>query len=163
MLFFLNRYELHALQAGYITPHSPRMAGANRSEARVDTEDDAALRSPPRIHHDLPNINETGLPQIPNVSDADEHSAQTSLTAPLSFSITTQTGQYTLLPPMRGYVAAASNSLQSIRSLASIPSVASLAERNTSPNIIFYNGFNDDSDTIADDEDSYLARVRSTN
>jgi len=162
MLFFLNRYELRALQAGFITPHSPRMVGANRSEARVNTED--MLRSPPQIHHDLSNINGTGLPQIPNVSDADadEQSTQTSMTAPLSFSITAQPGQYTLLPPMRGYVAAASTSLQSIRSLASIPSVASLAERNTSPNLIFYNGFNDDSDTMVDD-DSYLARVRSTN
>ncbi|EJK44233.1 hypothetical protein THAOC_37246 [Thalassiosira oceanica] len=161
MLFFLNRYELRALQAGFITPHSPRMVGANRSEARVNTED--MLRSPPQIHHDLSNINGTGLPQIPNVSDADadEQSTQTSMTAPLSFSITAQPGQYTLLPPMRGYVAAASTSLQSIRSLASIPSVASLAERNTSPNLIFYNGFNDDSDTM--DDDSYLARVRSTN
>ena len=160
MLFFLNRYELHALRAGFITPHSPRMVGANRSEARVNNADDM-LRSPPQMHNDLPNINGIGLPQIPSVSNADEQSAQVSMAAPLSFSISAQSGQY-ILPPMRGYVAAASNSLQSIRSLASIPSVASLAERNTSPNLIFY-GFNDDSDTMVDDEDSYLARVRSTN
>mmetsp|Transcript_18222 Transcript_18222/g.32917 ORF Transcript_18222/g.32917 Transcript_18222/m.32917 type:complete len:195 (+) Transcript_18222:437-1021(+) len=187
MLFFWNRYELPALHAGLISSQSPRMArlgeGSRRRESR-DGEVSNDILSPPRIqpsrsiprlHHDHHHP-----PRIPQFSSSDDRSNYTLPTVPLSstidFTITTQSDQPTLLPPsyhnhgpMRSYIAAASTSLQSIRSLASIQSssslVAATAERTTSPNFIFQGGyhFNDSEGAEVEDgeEDSYIARVMS--
>eukprot|EP00986_Skeletonema_menzelii_P016161 scaffold13825_cov83-Skeletonema_menzelii.AAC.12 len=62
--------------------------------------------------------------------------------------------------PMRSAVAAASTSLQSIRSLASIHSLTSLSLAERTPNLLFHGGhnLNDSIDTDGED-DSYIARV----
>ena len=108
-------------------------------------------------------------PQIPRMTSLDDRSHPTLPTAPMSSTIdfTPLSDQQSLLPPsypgaMRSYVAAASTSLQSIRSLASIQSLASLAAERTSPNVIFQGGygFTDPGGTGDEsEEDSYMARV----
>ena len=175
MLFFWNRYELPALHAGLITPQSPRMArlGVDRGRESSDEVNNGII-SPPRIQPSLimPRLHQGQPPQMPRVSSLDDRSTYTAPTAPLSSTIdfTPQSDQQHLLPPsypgpMRSYIAAASTSLQSIRSLASIPSSSSLAaERTTSPNFIFQGGYSfNDSEGVGDgEEDSYIARVMSS-
>ena len=56
--------------------------------------------------------------------------------------------------PMRSYVAAASTSLQSIRSMASFHSLTSLAGGRTSPNYIFEGGYNYGDNSEGDCDDS---------
>jgi hypothetical protein len=56
--------------------------------------------------------------------------------------------------PMRSYVAAASTSLQSIRSMASFHSLTSLAGGRTSPNYIFEGGYNYGNNSEGDCDDS---------
>lgn len=56
--------------------------------------------------------------------------------------------------PMRSYVAAASTSLQSIRSMASFHSLPSLAGGRTSPNYIFEGGYNYGDNSEGDCDDS---------
>ena len=174
MIFFWNRYELPALHAGLITSQIPRMSRLGMEIARVDGEVNGMIPSPPRLqsfsqimintqHIDPP-------PPIPHVSSADDRSPFTALTAPLSstFDITPHSDQQSMLfpptypGPMRSYVAAASTSLQSIRSFASIQSLASTAAGRDSPNLMFV-GFND-SGGVGDDseDDSYIARVMSS-
>ena len=97
----------------------------------------------------------------------------TAPTAPLSdfFDFTPRSDSQSQLPPsypgpMRSYVAVASTSLQSIRSMASIQSLTSLAGGRTSPNFIFEGGYNfsDHSEGVGDEseEDSYTQRVMSS-
>ena len=172
MIFFWNRYELPALHAGLITPQSPRMArlGMDRGFGEAN---DGAIYSPPRIQPaqmQVPRL-DAQPPQIPRVSDLDGGtSTYTAPTAPLSYTIdfTPQSDQQSLLTPsyatgaMRSYVAAASTSLQSIRSLASIQSSTSLAAGRNSPNFIFQGAYSfETSDQgIGDgEEDSFIARV----
>ena len=57
--------------------------------------------------------------------------------------------------PMRSYVAAASTSLQSIRSMASFHSLTSLAGGRTSPNYIFEGGYNYGDNSEGDCDDSH--------
>ena len=66
--------------------------------------------------------------------------------------------------PMRSAVAAASTSLQSIRSLASIHSLTSLSLAERTPNLLFHGGhnLNDSIDTDGED-DSYSARISGFN
>mmetsp|Transcript_22084 Transcript_22084/g.48024 ORF Transcript_22084/g.48024 Transcript_22084/m.48024 type:complete len:741 (-) Transcript_22084:255-2477(-) len=174
MLFFLNRYELPALHAGLITAQSPRMARLEMNRGRVGGEANGAIPTPPRIQPvGVRNIQHLHPPSMPLASSLDDRSSVTAPTAPLSSTIdfTPESDQQTLLSPsysgpMRSYVAAASTSLQSMRSLASIQSLslASVAAGRTSPNFIFQGGYSfNDSGGVGDDseEDSYIARVTS--
>ena len=62
--------------------------------------------------------------------------------------------------PMRSAVAAASTSLQSIRSLASIHSLTSLSLAERTPNLLFHGGHNlNDSIDMDGEDDSYSARI----
>ncbi len=176
MIFFWNRYELPALHAGLITPQIPRMPRLGMDRVRVDGEVDGIISSPPRLQSFSQRMVNTQRieppPQIPNVSTADDRSPHTAVTAPLSstFDITPHSDQQSLFPPtypgpMRSYVAAASTSLQSIRSFASIQSLLSNAAGRDSPNLIFQGGYSfNDSGSVADDseDDSYIARVMSS-
>ncbi|KAL3815506.1 hypothetical protein ACHAXA_006203, partial [Cyclostephanos tholiformis] len=163
MLFFWNRYELPALHAGLITPQSPRMARLGMDRGRVEGEENNVVVSPPRIRP-------LSL-QFPNLDD--DRSSITAPTAPLSdlVEFTPRSDTQSLLlhsypGPMRSYVAAASTSLQSIRSMASFQSLTSLAGGRTSPNFIFEGGYNftDHSGGVGDDseEDSYTQRIMSS-
>ncbi|KAL7538874.1 hypothetical protein ACHAXR_012324 [Thalassiosira sp. AJA248-18] len=168
MLFFWNRYELPALHAGLVSPQSPRMARLGMD--RVG-EANGAIVSPPRIQPSsmqVPRLHNQQPPSIPRVSDLDGSSTFTAPTVPLSSTIdfTPQSDQQSLLNPsypsaMRSYVAVASTSLLSIRSMASIQSSSSLAAERNSPNFIFQGGYNfNDSEGVGDgEEDSYIARV----
>lgn len=170
MLFFWNRYELPALHAGLITPQSPRMARIGMN--RVGEANGGAISSPPRIQPaslQVQHLLHQHPPPIPRVADLDANSNFTAPTAPLSSMIdfTPLSDQQSLLPPtypgpMRSYIAAASNSLQSIRSMASIQSSSSLAAERNSPNLIFQGTFSfNDSEVLGDgEEDSFIARVR---
>ena len=111
-------------------------------------------------------------PQIPQIPRHDEQSNVTAPTAALSamntidFTPNSEDDQGAGLPPphsgLRAYVNAASNSLESIRSLASVQSLSSIADNRTSPNLIFHGGYSfNDSVTGDDEEDSYIARVMS--
>ena len=175
MLFFWNRYELPALHAGLITPQSPRMARLGMDRGRVEGEGNGVVVSPPRIRQPLslqfPNLQHQQLPPIPRVPSLDDdRSSVTAPTAPLSdlADFTPRSDTQSLLlhsypGPMRSYVAAASTSLQSIRSMASLQSLTSLAGGRTSPNFIFEGGYNftDHSGGVGDDseEDSYTQRI----
>lgn len=168
MLFFWNRYELPALHAGLITPQSPRMARFGEERGRETDEANNRIVSPPRIQPALaaPQSHQNHPPEIPLISSLGDPS-NTLPTAPLSYTsdFTPQSDQAILLPPMRSYIAAASTSLQSIRSLASIQSSSSFPpERTTSPNFIFQGGyiFNDPEGSGDGEEDSYIARVMSS-
>jgi hypothetical protein len=132
ILFFWNRYELPALHAGLITPQSPR--------ARVGPVERGGRNS---------NYN--------NNSVGGTETTATSTFLPQPYPL-----NQTLGSPMRSAVAAASTSLQSIRSLASMQSLTSLAERTVShsPNLIFHGGYNlNDSIHTNEEDDSYTARV----
>jgi len=186
MLFFWNRYELPALHAGLITPQSPRMMmslGVADTGGRENTSEGVMVNgnmiiSPPRIR---PSVVQGQIPPMPRVSnsspdnDDDRSASSTVPTAPLSsiMDFTPQSEQQNLLPqsysgPMRSYIAAASTSLQSIRSLASIQSSSSLVAaegRTTSPNFIFQGAYSfHDSEGVDNDgeEDSFIARVMSS-
>lgn len=179
MLFFWNRYELPALHAGLITPTSPRMARLGEDRGRIGVDEiNRVIASPPRIQPSTVqmrhNIHDQHPPSIPRVADLDDHSTFTAPTAPLSsmgtsIDFTPLSDQQSLLPPsypgpVRSYAVAASTSLQSIRSLASIQSSSSLAERS-SPNLIFQGGFSfneSEGPGEGEDEDSYMARVMSS-
>ena len=180
MIFFWNRYELPALHAGLITPQNPRMVrwGMDGGGERVNSNT-VNIVSPPRIQPEslptVPSMPRTlQPPQIPHASSLDDQRSNfTAPTAPLSSTIdfTPNSEQQSILHPpysgpMRSYVAAASTSLQSIRSLASIQSFSSLAGADrTSPNLIFHGGysFNDSvgGGDVDSEEDSYIARVSS--
>lgn len=176
MIFFWNRYELPALHAGLITPQIPRMPRLGMDRVRSDGDVDGIIPSPPRLQSFSQLMVNTQRieppPQIPNVSSADDRSPYTAVTAPLSstFDITPHSDQQSIFPPtypgpMRSYVAAASTSLQSIRSFASIQSLVSNAAGRDSPNLIFQGGYSfNDSGSVADDseDDSYIARVMSS-
>ena len=130
VLFFWNRYELPALHAGLITSQSPR--------ANIDPVDDREVW--------IDNNNNIG-------------GGGTETTAS-SFTFIPQPQPYPVIElgsPMRSAVAAASTSLQSIRSLASIHSLSSLAERT--PNLLFHGGYNLNDSIDTDGEDSYIERV----
>jgi len=132
VLFFWNRYELPALHAGLITSQSPR--------ANIDPVDDR------EVWIDNDNNNNIG-------------GGGTETTAS-SFTFIPQPQPYPVIElgsPMRSAVAAASTSLQSIRSLASIHSLSSLAERT--PNLLFHGGYNLNDSIDTDGEDSYIERV----
>eukprot|EP00956_Cyclotella_meneghiniana_P015914 scaffold24738_cov74-Cyclotella_meneghiniana.AAC.14 len=95
MLFFLNRYELPAINARLVTPEMPRMIRTREMNFRDDV----------RSHSNIPNL---------GVSNNTNH------TEPLSNHQTITSEQRTLPQnPISSYVQAASTSLQSIRSLAS--------------------------------------------
>ena len=182
MIFFLNRYELPALHSGLITPQSPRRGSMGNGDANVNVVTPSRIQpaSLPVIPR-MPNNNSRQPPQIPRVSSLYDpvigSSNMTAPTAPLSITTATidftpNSDQQTLLPqpysnPMRSYFNAASTSLQSIRSLASMQSLSSSIADRTSPNLIFHGGYNFFSDNSGggDDEnsedDSYIARVRS--
>jgi len=172
MLFFLNRYELPALHSGLITPHIPRMVRLGSYGVEGGRFGGEAAESPPRIHPSYQPMPTTmqhqDPPPIPRVTSLDEPSShRTAPTAPLtltsSVDLTPQSGSR--LPPMRSYVAAASSSLQSIRSLTSIQSLTSLAAADrSSPNFIFQGGygFSDSGVGEESEEDSYIARVTSS-
>lgn len=167
MIFFWNRYELPALHAGFITPQIPRMP---RLGIRVADGVNEMIPSPPRLQSFSQLIDnahqQDPLPPIPNGSSADDRSPFTALTAPLSstFDITPHSDQQTTFPPtypgpMRSYVAAASTSLQSMRSFASFQSLTSNAAGRDSPNLIFQGGYSVDYES---EDDSYIARVMSS-
>jgi hypothetical protein len=177
MLFFWNRYELPALHDGLITPQSPRMTRLGMDRGRVEGEGNGVIVSPPRIQPSslrMPDLRHHQPPPMPRESSSDDdHSSVTAPTAPLSdfFDFTPRSDSQSQLPPsypgpMRSYVAAASTSLQSIRSMASIQSLTSLAGGRTSPNFIFEGGYNfsDHSEGVGDEseEDSYTQRVMSS-
>lgn len=176
MIFFWNRYELPALHAGLITPQIPRMPRLGMERILVDGGANGMILSPPRLQSFSQLMINTQpiepLPAIPPASSADDRSPFTAPTAPLSstFDITPHSDQQSLFPPtypgpMRSYVAAASTSLQSIRSFASIQSLVSNAAGRDSPNLIFQGGysFNDSGSVGGDSEDdSYIARVMSS-
>lgn len=88
----------------------------------------------------------------------------TATTAPSSAFLHQPHPSNQLGGPMRSAVAAASTSLQSIRSLASIQSLTSSAERAVSPNLIFHGGYNlnDSFHTTGEEDDSYLERMGQT-
>lgn len=177
MLFFWNRYELPALHAGLVTPQSPRMARFGEEGAAEGGATNGAA-SPPGTEPALINDHLPPMPNIrrmPNARTRSEDTGSTGSTGPtapmtVDFSVTplSMSDQQSLLPPsypgpMRSYIAAASTSLQSIRSLASIQSSTSLAgDHRASPNFIFQPGlsFNDcNEDEGEGEEDSYIARV----
>lgn len=142
MLFFVNRYELPAINAGLVTAEIPRMMGL---------QDDVNTGGPPRRQQN----------QLPQVSDLTSRgnnrmSTYTNLTEPLSSSTSRISAQQPSLTqnPMRSYVLAASTSIQSIRSLASMQSLQSLAGR-ASPNWLYASGGADGEE----DEDSFMAYV----
>lgn len=183
MIFFWNRYELPALHAGLITPQNPRMVrwGMDGGGERVNPNT-VNIVSPPRIQPaSLPTVPSMPRtlqpPQIPHASSLDDDGQRsnfTAPTAPLSSTIdfTPNSDQQNILHPpysgpMRSYVAAASTSLQSIRSLASIQSLSSLAGADrTSPNLIFHGGYGFTDSVgggdVDSEEDSYIARVNSS-
>ena len=126
-------------------------------------------------HQQHPRIN-----VIPRMnSDDDDRSSVTAPTVPLSttarssrLSRTDDSSNDLLTPdsnpqssllfaapsypgPMRSYVAAASTSLQSIRSMASFHSLTSLAGGRTSPNYIFEGGYNYGDNSEGDCDDSH--------
>jgi len=136
ILFFWNRYELPALHAGLITSQSPRASPVHRGGWNN-------------------NFNNTTTNNTTNSVGGTETTAPSTLFIPQPYPV----NEYIELgSPMRSAVAAASTSLQSIRSLASIHSLTSLAERT--PNLLFHGGYNlnDSIDTDGED-DSYIARV----
>eukprot|EP00985_Skeletonema_marinoi_P009857 scaffold4635_cov195-Skeletonema_marinoi.AAC.7 len=130
ILFFWNRYELPALHAGLISSQSPRASPVHRG----------------------------GWNNNFNNNNTNDSVGGTETTAPSTLFIPQPYPVNELGSPMRSAVAAASTSLQSIRSLASIHSLTSLAERT--PNLLFHGGYNlnDSIDTDGED-DSYIARV----
>ena len=163
MLFFWNRYELPALHAGLVTPQSPRMVRWETDQV----DGTAAPGNPPspimpRLHRELPS-------PTARATSVNNRSSDTATTEPIPSTIdsTPPSEQQHFLRPsysgsMRSFAAVASTSLQSLQSLASIPSSSSLiADRTTSPNLIFQGGynFNDSGHSGDGEEDSYLARV----
>lgn len=141
MLFFLNRYELPAINARLVTPEIPRMR---------DMDVGQRPPTPPPIQS-LWNQ----LPQVPDLSSRDNNrtTANTYPTDQLSSSTARPPAQHASLPQnsMRNYVLAASTSIQSIRSLASMQSLAGRA----SPNWLYASGGAD----AEEDEDSFMAYV----
>jgi hypothetical protein len=154
MLFFLNRYELPAMRAGLITPERPRMTRIWETHA-ANTQ----------VVSSLHVQTQTGpaIPDLVSRFDDLQTISNTNRTEPLTTSTTAITQHHTMLSQntgiMRSYVAAASTSLQSIRSLASMQSLTSLADRASSPNWLY--GFATNLNGVADseDDDSYMAYV----
>ena len=157
ILFFWNRYELPALHSGLITPQSPRAIFGPSERGGWENTAVSAMN----VGLVTPQSPRTG--GIASAERGDWHnnnnnnSHGTDAMAPPSFIpqpyLTNETGR-----PMRLAVAAASTSLESIRSLTSMHSLTSLAERT--PNFLFHGGhsLNDSVDTYEED-DSYTARV----
>lgn len=124
-------------------------------------------------HQQQPRLNV--IPRM-NSDDDDDRSSVTAPTVPLSTTARssrlsrTDSSNDLLTPdsnpqssllfaapypgPMRSYVAAASTSLQSIRSMASFHSLTSLAGGRTSPNYIFEGGYNYGEHSEGDGDDS---------
>ena len=166
MVFFLNRYELPALHAGLITPLSPRRGSMSSNNNNVNVLSPTRIQASPNI----PQMQRRHLqpPQIPQMPRHDEQSNVTAPTAALSamntidFTPNSEDDQGAGLPPphsgLRAYVNAATNSLESIRSLASVQSLGSIADNRTSPNLIFHGGYSFNDSVTGDDdseEDSY--------
>lgn len=138
MLFFLNRYELPAINARLVTPEMPRMIRTREMNLRDDVRQHSSIRPP----------------QFPDLS------ANTNPTEPFSSSVNhyTISSEQPTLPqnPISNYVQAASTSLQSIRSLASMQSLQSLTAGRGSPTWLYYSAGNGNGE---EDEDSFMAYV----